>query len=211
MNLSTIIDRLQFLTGQKIKQADIARALNVDPGAITTRIKRGTDLRETEIQKISIYFRVDFKELYSNSVLFDDDDSFAADYYPDVMASCGTGVLEQSQNKTQIRVPKAILFEKFSQNSRYSVINARGNSMEPTIYDKDKLIIQEENFSQIIDNAVYLFCYKDEFYIKRLCKNINQVMIKSDNNDYEEIKLGENQLEDLRVVGRVVGLIRYML
>ena len=135
-------------------------------------------------------------------------DSVTLDYYPDVFGSCGNGVFELSPEKTQIIVPKNAFFEKFSPNKTYSVINATGNSMQPLIFDKDKLIIEHWNGEQIIDNRPYIFCYKDEIFIKRLAKNVDQLMIISENKDYDIRKLSGNQLKDVNIIGQIVGLMR---
>ena len=80
--------------------------------------------------------------------------------------------------------------------------------MQPFIYDKDKLIIENYDGEQIIDNRPYIFAYKDEIFIKRLAKNINQLVIIPENKDYDIIKLEGEQLQDICIIGLVVGLMR---
>ena len=80
--------------------------------------------------------------------------------------------------------------------------------MQPLIFDKDKLIIEHWNGEQIIDNRPYIFCYKDEIFIKRLAKNVDQLLIISENKDYDIRKLSGNQLKDVNIIGQIVGLMR---
>ena len=82
--------------------------------------------------------------------------------------------------------------------------------MEPFICDKDKLIIETWQGEQIVDNKAYLFAYKDELFIKRLAKNVDQLMIIPENKDYDIRKLEGEQLKDVNIIGQVVGLMRSM-
>lgn len=130
------------------------------------------------------------------------------DYYPDIFGSCGTGEFVLSPEKQQIQVPDNVFFKKFSKTKKYSVINAYGDSMQPFIYSGDKLIVEHWNGEQIIDNQVYVFCYENEIFVKRLTKNINQLVIKSDNTFYDTIKLIGSDLNKIIIIGQIVGLMR---
>lgn len=205
MQYSVLLDRLQKLTNQNITQAELCRVLNLKQSTMGNRQIRNSQFSDAEIEQINKYYGIDIYSCNTNSVI---PDSVTIDYYPDVFGSCGNGVFELSPEKTQIIVPKNAFFEKFSQNKTYSVINATGNSMQPLIFDKDKLIIEHWNGEQIIDNKPYIFCYKDEIFIKRLAKNVDQLMIISENKDYDIRKLEGEQLKDVNIIGQIVGLMR---
>lgn len=197
MRYTVLLDRLQNLINYKPSQSEIGKILDLRQTAISGRANRDSNFSDDEIRKIEQYYHV-----------FIEDDNLTIDYYPDVFGSCGNGVFELSPEKTQIIVPKNAFFENFSQNKTYSVINAHGNSMQPLIFDKDKLIVEHWNGEQIIDNKPYIFCYKDEIFIKRLAKNVDQLMIISENKDYDTRKLSGDQLKDVSIIGLVVGLMR---
>ena len=197
MRYSVLLDRLQNLINYKPSQAEIGKILDLRQTAISGRANRDSNFSDDEIKKIEQYYHIVIE-----------DDNLTIDYYPDVFGSCGNGVFELSPEKTQIIVPKNAFFEKFSPNKTYSVINAMGNSMQPLIFDKDKLIIEHWNGEQIIDNKPYIFCYKDEIFIKRLAKNVDQLMIISENKDYDTRKLSGEQLKDVNIIGLIVGLMR---
>lgn len=195
------INDLQNLIKRKITYEELAPILGVESGnAIRNWKYRKRPLKDFEIQKIDDAFNI-FQQNKTK-------DSVTLDYYPDVFGSCGNGVFELSPEKTQIIVPKNAFFENFSPNKAYSVINATGNSMQPLIFDKDKLIIEHWNGEQIIDNKPYIFCYKDEIFVKRLAKNVDQLMIISENKDYDIRKLTGDQLKDVNIIGQIVGLMR---
>lgn len=205
MQYSVLLDRLQKLTNQNITQAELCRVLNLKQSTMGNRQIRNSQFSDDEIEQINRHYGID---IYSGNTISVNPDSVTIDYYPDVFGSCGNGVFELSPEKTQIIVPKNAFFEKFSPIKQYSVINAHGNSMQPFIFDKDKLIIEHWNGEQIIDNKPYIFCYKDEIFIKRLAKNVDQLMIISENKDYDTRKLEGEQLKDVNIIGQIVGLMR---
>ena len=131
-------------------------------------------------------------------------------YFVDVLGSCGSGAFEQSQNFEIINVPVQLI-GNFSPKKDYSVINAYGDSMSPTIINKDKLIIEHLFNNNIIDNKIYVFAYENHIYIKRLVKNIDEIIIISDNEDksiYETKKIRTYEMNDLFIIGQVVGIFR---
>jgi phage repressor protein C with HTH and peptisase S24 domain len=131
------------------------------------------------------------------------------DYYPEVFGSCGGGAFALSETKESIAIPKNAFWE-FSSFKRYSVINAVGSSMSPSIIDRDKLIIEHWDNEQIKDDRVYVFCYKDEIFVKRLIKNIDEIIVKSDNPDpmYRPRYIEGEDMNNVIIVGQVVGIVR---
>lgn len=200
------INDLQNLTKRKITNNEVAQILGLGSGqAVINRVNRKQPLKEFEIIKLDDAFR---KEINNTNHKVTSEDNYILDYYPDVFGSCGNGVFQFSTKREQIAVPKSALFKNFTPGKQYFVINAMGNSMEPVFYDKDKLIVENYDGEQIIDNRPYLFCYKDEIFIKRLAKNVDQLMIISENKDYDTRKLSGDQLKDVNIIGLVVGLMR---
>lgn len=206
------INELQNLTKRKITNIEIAKILGLGSGqAVINRINRKQQLKEYEILKLNDAFKNEINKtnhIETELIPQRNTQTVELDYYPDIFGSCGNGVFELSPEKTQIIVPKNAFFEKFSPIKQYSVINAHGNSMQPLIFNKDKLIIEHWNGEQIIDNKPYIFCYKDEIFIKRLAKNVDQLMIISENKDYDTRKLEGEQLKDVNIIGQIVGLMR---
>ena len=101
-----------------------------------------------------------------------------------------------------------MLIEVFSKQKKYSIINASGNSMSPTIDNGDKLIVEHWNGTQIQDNKVYVFCFNNEFFVKRLSKNLDEIIIKSDNPEYRIRTINGSTAGDLTLIGKIVGVIK---
>ena len=50
--------------------------------------------------------------------------------------------------------------------------------------------------------------YKNEFFVKRLAKNVDELIVKSDNSAYAQRVISNKELEDVVVIGKVVGVVR---
>lgn len=211
MRLDEKINSLQKLIKRKITKNEMAKVLGLGGGqAVQNRITRKQELKDYEEVIIDEAYKDEINKINpkATSISNDDIEHVTLDYYPDIFGSCGNGIFALSQEKQQIQVPDNVFFKKFSKVKQYSVINATGDSMQPFIYSGDKLIVEHWNGEQIIDNQVYVFCYENEIFVKRLTKNINQLVIKSDNTFYDVIKLTGNDLKKVIIVGQIVGLMR---
>lgn len=210
MQIDDVIADLQNLIQRKITYEEIAPIFNFTRGtSIRNWVYRKKELQDFEVAKIYNYFGFDYSIIQNNTLPHDaDKPKIKCDYFYDVFGSCGSGAFVLSECKRPIDVPIEAI-HNFSKSAQYSVINAVGDSMLPYIHDKDLLIV--EHTQEIKDNQIHVFCYNDTIYVKRLIKNINKLVIVSDNPNkdiYETITLQKNDVNDILVIGRVVGLMR---
>ena len=201
MKYSRLLSRLQNLIGFVPTQADLCRILNYSSQKISNRANRDSNFTDEEIEAIERQYGISLMENSTNCV--------EIDYYPEVFGSCGGGAFALSETKESISIPKNVFWE-FSSFKRYSVINAVGSSMSPSIIDRDKLIIEHWDNEQIKDDRVYVFCYKDDIFVKRLIKNIDEIIVKSDNPDpmYRPRYIEGEDMNNVIIVGQVVGIVR---
>ena len=207
-----VLDTLRNIKQEdNIKHNTISKILGGTPtaNALAGRYHSDGYMEAEEIEKIQNKYNYDF---YSNSFISvnNEGETVTLDYYPDVFGSCGTGYFVSSEEKEQIQVPVNALFKQLSAGKKYSVINAQGTSMQPYIEPEDKLIIEHLDNQPIIDNHVYVFCYDKDLYIKRLYKNIDEIIAKSDNPDpiFKVKSIPKEEWCNLQVIGEVVGLMR---
>lgn len=82
--------------------------------------------------------------------------------------------------------------------------------MSPTIYDKDKLIVEHWEGEQIKDNQVYVFAYNNEIFVKRLVKNVDEIVITSDNPNpiYRPRFIEKDDMNNVLIIGQIIGLFR---
>ncbi len=131
------------------------------------------------------------------------EETIAVDYYPDVLASCGNGAYELSQNCIKYDVP-ATLFPPSQNVKGYSMCHAKGNSMYPRIWDGDFVICEHKDDMKIENGEMYIFCFDDQIYLKRLTKNINQIVVESENPDFPTQYIEKEQMNDVHLIGHVI-------
>jgi len=90
---------------------------------------------------------------------------------------------------------------------RMVLMDVVGVSMEPEIRHGDMVLIDQSQ-SGILAHAVYAFAVDDTVLVKRVEKRPGMVVLLSDNRDYAPIELRGQEVEGLRVIGRVVWVGR---
>lgn len=80
--------------------------------------------------------------------------------------------------------------------------------MSPYILDKDRLIVEHYNGEQISDNKIYVFRYGENLFVKRLVLNIDQIVVKSDNKEYQSRNIEKQDMSEFQIIGKIVGIFR---
>lgn len=199
MQYSPLIQAIKKEIGFEPKQSDLCKILDIGRGTMSNRAKNDSKFSDDEIKKIEEFYAIKLDRDVSNI-------SVELEYYPDVFGSCGNGCMVFSEAKEKLAVTKDII-TNYSANNQYSIISARGSSMSPTINDDDKLVIQHNLNEQIIDDTVYLFRYNDELFIKRLVKNVDQIVCISENPRFQD-RIIEPKGDNFSIIGKVIGLFR---
>ena len=191
----------------KLSQDELAKIIGVDQKTIS-HWENG--INEPQLNKLRIFcnnFNIPLS-YFTGETGMQVDNVIYIDFYPDIYASCGKGGLVASENKETLAMPINLIPTNIKNGKNYSIIKVRGNSMSPEIQDGDLVLIEHHEGEQIIDNAVYLFMYENEVFVKRLSKNINEVIITSDNKDYPQIILHKEEINNLYIIGKVFGFAR---
>jgi len=89
-------------------------------------------------------------------------------------------------------------------SARYMVaMEVFGNSMEPEIKEGDTLVIDQSQ-TDILAGAIYAVGIEDTILVKRIEKHPNKLVLSSDNHDYDPIYLDKRELEQVRIIGKVI-------
>lgn len=202
MKITELLDLIAKRSDIPATQSLLAKGLGITRQTINNRIRNNSEVTMSELERIEEFLGVKLYEACSEN-----NDIIMVDYYPEVFASCGSGTITFSDEKIMVKLPKALFFN-YSPSKQYSMIHAYGDSMTPFINNNDKLLIEHWTDNQIIDNKVYVFCYKSEIFVKRLSKNIDEILIKSDNPDYAQRTVSKDELNEINIIGQVVGILR---
>lgn len=118
------------------------------------------------------------------------------------LAQCGPGGSLLDGNPID-RIPIATKILGFPPNEAF-MVKARGNSMSPTIKDKDLVIARR---STVADNGQIAVCVNDgEALIKKIYKTADNVILRSTNEKVEPFLASA----DFRVEGIVKGVLSYL-
>ncbi len=83
----------------------------------------------------------------------------------------------------------------------FAVLEARGDSMEPSIGDGDLLLLDETD-TRLID-GVFAFVLDDEARVKRFRRLTDGLAIVSDNVNYPVEEIRGPRIKELKIIGRV--------
>ena len=202
MKLDELIQLISNIAGITVNQSMLADSLGITRQTISNRIKTQSEVTVSEIRRVEEFFKI---SIFSSVT----DDIAYIDYYTDVFASCGNGSIVFSSEKTKLPIPISMI-SGYSRNKLYSMINASGNSMSPTIDNGDKLIVEHWNGNQIQDNKIYVFCFYNEFFVKRLSKNLDEIIIKSDNPEYRIRTINGKSAAELILIGKIVATVKQL-
>ena len=87
------------------------------------------------------------------------------------------------------------------------LIDIYGNSMEPELKDGDTVLIDTSR-NDILAGSIYAVGIDDTIMVKRIEKHPGKLVLISDNKDYEPVYLSQNEMESVRIMGKVVWISR---
>lgn len=127
-----------------------------------------------------------------------------------VYASAGGGaVVPASDYPTVMSFSESFLKDFFRLDTfkGLHIITATGNSMEPKIYAGELLFINpyENENSSIVEGAIYVVLSSGHIYVKRIYPNGKELRLVSDNEKVSDIVLMGDEIDEMKIIGRVVG------
>lgn len=82
-----------------------------------------------------------------------------------------------------------------------------GNSMEPELKNGDTVLIDGSQ-NDILAGLLYAVGIDDTIMVKRVEKYPGKLVLRSDNKEYAPIMLGSNDMNGVRIIGKVVWVCR---
>lgn len=109
----------------------------------------------------------------------------------------------RGHSASTMAVPKLWADKEGYDPQRLVAVRVRGESMEPTLYDGDTVVINLADH-KLVDNAVYAFNYEGEAVVKRAARDAGAWWLASDNPDQRRFHRKHMHGAECIVVGRVV-------
>ncbi len=126
----------------------------------------------------------------------------------DVHAAAGAGSLVQSEYQIGVfSLPVELLLEYGLKPEFSSVIFVDGDSMEPTLSDRDRLLVDIREQQHPVANGVYVIRIDDAVYVKRLHWDIENSVYKviSDNLKYPAFNINHKNGRNFKIIGKAVA------
>lgn len=139
-----------------------------------------------------------------------DIDKSEYEYIPvyDVEVSAGYGVdaYGVTEAATHLAFRKDWLNSRGLYARNLSIVTAHGDSMEPTIGNKDSLLIDTSR-NVPADGRIYVIRSSDTLWVKRIQRQIDgTLLLISDNDTYPPMHLDLRDHHDIEVIGQVVNV-----
>ena len=198
MRIKELHEILQKNKNGKVTQNDIARAIGTSRANVSKLFAKNSFINDDKLEKIEEYFGVNIKSLQSGLMY--------VDYYPEEIAFIKDGEIVMSEKSVKCAISPSIFPVK--QDSFYMMCHSQDNSMAPVIMEGDFVIAEKSGNEEIVNNKMYLFMYNGNIYIKKLVKNINQIVVLSENKDYPAQYIEKGSISDFHVFGKIVYIGR---
>lgn len=168
---------------------EICSVIDMNEQSYSRKKKAETDIKQVDIRKLEQYYNVSLLGAVASS-----NNNNLVNVLP-CCASCGNGITIDTS-----------LIYNYDKDAKYIYAVCSGSSMEPVLFDKD-IVLAKKYDGNFVD-GIYLFNIGDDFFIKTLAKNVNQIECISSNPQYDKIVLRGDELDKLFIIGRVVGIVR---
>lgn len=209
--VDSLIGRIFEVTGIS-SQTELADALCINRSGIT-HARRKNVIPDRWIVKLYRRFGLNpvWIESGTGTVFLNGDPGKNVEFktIPKVKArlSAGTGSFETLSDVTDyLYFQSKWLSRKGSANAMVAM-EVFGNSMEPELRAGDTVLIDQSQ-TEILAGAIYALGVEDTILVKRLEKHPNKLVLTSENRDYQPIFLSLDEIDKVRIIGKVVWSCR---
>ncbi|MFQ5734294.1 MAG: transcriptional repressor LexA, partial [Planctomycetaceae bacterium] len=92
-------------------------------------------------------------------------------------------------------------------NGRYFGLQVDGDSMIGAgIRDGDTVVVRQQPLAE--DGDIVVVCVGEDAVVKRLAYSPDRIELRPENDDYPTIEIGPDQMDEFRIMGRVVAHLR---
>lgn len=206
-----LINRIKY--EYSLNQSQIADRLGIKKTYLSDMINGRVPYNETMSKKISDIFPFASNEQSSHSKTIEiaesdiNEGSFSGTLVYDIDATCGMD--NRDIEFTEDRIIGSVDLPEISKTAK--IVTANGDSMEPVIYNGNRVVIREIfNWEDIFYGQIYLILL-DEYrmikYIRRYEQDEeNYIILRSENSKYDDIKLHKSKIRKLFIVENILSI-----
>jgi len=193
-------------------QTDLARILGVNRSAVTQARKKGAIPDRWLLQLFRGYgLNPEWLETGVGSTFLGTRQSPATEFekIPKVSARlcAGNGSFEVGADVQGYYSFRKAWLNKRGIAGKMVLVDIFGNSMEPEMRDGDTVLIDQSQ-KNILAGAIFALGIEDTIMVKRVEKHPNKLVLRSDNRDYAPIYLEGQEVDQVRILGKVIWVCR---
>lgn len=219
MDINKILEKVKDVISREIGEKtvlekDVAKILGMTPNALA-QFKH----RKTVPYEQIMYFCAK-RRLSINWILFEQipdslvDDSMEylkVKYFKNINSSAGGGALNVCEKYKELSIRRSLLDCCYKNNTQKTnelgALHVIGDSMEPTLHSED-MVLFEMRVDKVKKGCIYIVRVGGGLFIKRIQESKhNKMTLLSDNSTYNPILIEKYKLEEVEILGRVLGKI----
>lgn len=123
-------------------------------------------------------------------------------YDVEISAGHGSVCIADSKPVSRLAFRKDWLHKRGFYSKDLIIVYAAGDSMMPTIKDKEPLLVNT-NDKSLTDGFIYVIRSGENFWVKRIQRQLDgSLLLISDNKTYPPMQLDLNEASDIEIVGK---------
>ncbi len=194
-------------------QANLAKTLSISRAAVT-QAKKNDSIPIKWITALSQLFNVNPDWLEKGT----EPKVFSQNIYheiflqvPKIQArlSAGGGSFETEPEIKELYSFRKDWLSKKGKSRDMVLMDIFGNSMEPELKEGDTVLIDQSQ-QAVLAGAIYAVGVADTIVVKRLEKRPNKLILFSENKSYPMISFEGEEMNSIRIIGKVIWICRDM-
>lgn len=194
-------------------QANLAKTLSISRAAIT-QAKKNDSIPIKWITELSRLHNVNLDWLGKGTgpkILSQNNYHEIFQQVPKVKArlSAGGGSFETEPEIEEFYSFRKDWLSRKGQPKDMVLMDIFGNSMEPELKDGDTVLIDQSQ-KAVLAGAIYAVGLADTIVVKRLEKRPKELVLLSENERYPMMRLRDEEMNSVRIIGKVIWVCREM-
>lgn len=219
MDINEIIEKLKDILSsehpnRKIYDKDVAVALGMSKESLS-HLKKKNGVPYEQIakfcakRKISINW-VLFEQLPKS--LEEETEKFTRiKHFTKINASAGGGSFNYDEGYEYLNIDKKLLDSLYRSNNSnpntISALNVMGDSMEPTLLDREVILFDKDNLD-VSKGGIFIISTNAGLFVKRITLRVDGALeLISDNKSYNSEIIALDELDTIRLLGKVIGKV----
>ncbi len=219
MEIKEIIEKLKDILSlelqtKKVFEKDVAQALNLSKESLSI-LKKKNGIPYEAIAKFCAKRKISI-----NWVLFDQLPKSLEEetnkytkikHFTKINASAGGGGINFDEEYEYLSIDKKLLDSLYKSNNANPnsivALNVIGDSMEPTLQDKEVILIDIED-NELKNGGIFIVLTNSGLFVKRIALKIDgSLELISDNKNYNSEILSKNEQDSINFLGKVIGKV----